>query len=375
MSIRLSLTRTIISASLFSCLVACDEQAKKPKGVAPPPIQSSKSGVCDSGGGKVADALAAGFFPRVAGDYCVDPNGDVRSYGAEAKGDLDKLCTDQLDGECEVYKGYGVDRMVIVPYVDGKGSPGTVSVKLARYQTPEGAYGFFTRRVVGDDDPAQRPPRPLKAGGSATLGSTIAYVWRGRYVAELSYANELQPPAKLKAAGDKILPAIAVPLGDKLPGDKTAPAAARKLPAKEQLKMGVRYEVKSLLGVDGTGKGAVGYYKRGEQRYRILSIIRPDEASAQDVIGTFKKRPGASSTKGVPVQAIVVPIKISDAGPTAEWVFGHVGGQVFGVGDEDHSLDGAKPAAESAKFRLSKDDKLALLKTLLEAEQKPAAAP
>ena len=74
-----------------------------------------------------ADSVSSAYFPRVAGDYCIDPNGDAKTFGESAAQPLDAVC-DLFDGECEVYKSFGLKRVVTVQYVDGKGSPGNVTV-------------------------------------------------------------------------------------------------------------------------------------------------------------------------------------------------------------------------------------------------------
>ena len=63
-------------------------------------------------------------------------------------------------------------------YIDGKGSPGAVNVNLSRFASVEGAYGFFTKRVVADADPAETVPAALDAGGAGALGSA-ALLGRG----------------------------------------------------------------------------------------------------------------------------------------------------------------------------------------------------
>ena len=179
--------------------LGCSKKAEKvEQGSAPPPIASSKPGACRSGGGSVSDALSSAYFPKVADSYCIDPNGDARTYGEAAKGTLETVCTELLDGECEVYKNYGLKRVVTLRYVDGAGSPGTVNVITSRFGSAEGAYSFFTKRVIADGDPADGTPKELSAGAEGALGTGIAYVWRGELVAELSYANELRRRIKSK---------------------------------------------------------------------------------------------------------------------------------------------------------------------------------
>src|SRR3954470_13757557 len=211
--------------------LACQKERTTERGAPPPPIASSKPGACASGGGAVKDAVSAAFFPRVAADYCLDPNGEARAFGESAPNSLDAVCTELFDGECEVYKSFGLRRVVTLRYIDGKGSPGAVNVNLSRFATAEGAYGFFTKRVGADEGRAESVPAELRAGGSGALGSGIAYVWRADMVAELRYTNELEPPDQLKASAQRALPPIAQAMGDLLPGDAHLPKAVSLLPS------------------------------------------------------------------------------------------------------------------------------------------------
>ena len=75
-------------AALSCLLVLASSCSKKEpaaeQGSAPPPIASSKPGACNAGGGTVSDAVSAPHFPRQAAGYCIDPNGETRSYGEAA---------------------------------------------------------------------------------------------------------------------------------------------------------------------------------------------------------------------------------------------------------------------------------------------------
>ena len=56
--------------------LACEKKSDPvEQGSAPPPIESSKPGACASGGGTIDDKVSSAFFPRKAGNYCIDPNG------------------------------------------------------------------------------------------------------------------------------------------------------------------------------------------------------------------------------------------------------------------------------------------------------------
>ncbi|MEB2311519.1 MAG: hypothetical protein OZ921_12390 [Sorangiineae bacterium] len=364
--------KLLVVGAILLAAAGCDKQRAAPdeQGAAPPPIESSKPGVCASGGGTVTDAESAGFFPRAVGDYCIDPNGETRAYGEGASGTLDKVCTELFDGECEVYKSYGLERVVTLRYVDGKGSPGSVSVNLSRFATKDGAYGFFTKRVVADADPAENAPASLDAGGAGALGTGIAYVWRGLYVAELSYTNEVEPPEQLKASSNRILPGLSSALGSKLSGDGVPPAGVAALPAANRVAMGISYDARDVLGVAGTGPGAVGYYKDGSRRWRVVSIVRADEDSAKDVMKTLKKLSGAQTLKGTTFDAVSFGLRSDDSSPRVEWVFGRLGARVVGIGDEEAVLGQGAAAEEQAKVALTAEQKLELLKRLVAGEPK-----
>jgi hypothetical protein len=352
--------RLAVSACLALSISCSKTEPSREQGSAPPPVVSSKPGACSSGGGSVSDPASAGYFPKLAAGYCIDPNGDARTYGEAAKGTLETVCTELLDGECEVYKNYGLKRVVTLRYVDGGGSPGTVNVVASRFASPEGAYAFFTKRVIADGDPADGTPKELAAGTQGALGTGIAYVWRGEIVAELSYSNELETPDQIKASSAKVLPDLARLIGEHLPGDAKPLPAVRLLPTEQLLPMGISYAHRDVLGVAGLGAGAVGYYRDGARRYRVVVLARGDEDSAKDVIGTLKKRPGAKGQKDLGFDAVAFSTRDAEGAPQAEWLAGRSGSSVIIVGDEQLVL---KPGAEGA--HLPADKRLSLLKAAL----------
>lgn len=363
---RFAASFVLVAALAVSCK---NKDALVEQGAAPPPIASSKPGACASGGGTVKDSASAGFFPRSAADYCVDPNSEARAFGENSPNGLDAVCTELFDGECEVYKSYGLRRVVTLRYIDGKGSPGAINVNLSRFASAEGAYGFFTKRVVADADPAETAPAALDAGGAAALGTGIAYLWRADMVAELSYTNELEPPDQLKASAQRALPPIAKAIGEALPGDKHVPPAVSVLPSEHRLPMGVSYAAKDVLGIAGTGPGAVGFYQDGADRYRVFSLVRPDEDSAKDALKTLRKMDGARGLKDTGVDAIAFSLKDDESSPPVGWVVGRKGGTVVGVGDEVFVLRGK---AEAVARRIPEPKKLERVKAILAL---PAAKP
>ena len=310
----------------------------------------------------MADAESAAYFPRVAGDYCIDPNADAKTFGKGAAAPLDAVC-DLFDGECEVYKSFGLERVVTVQYVDGKGSPGTVTVTLSRFGGPEAAYAFFTKRVVADGDPIEVAPAPLDAGGGGALGTGMAYVWRGGSVAELRYVHELESPDQIKASSARVLPAVARALGEGLPGGKDALPAVTLLPAANRIPSGVSYEYRDLLGVSGLGRGAIGFYKDGARRHRVFVGVRPDEEAAKDVIRTAKKLEGAKPLKDTGLEAVTIGIREGEGAPKLEWTLGRLGNVVVGVGDEAFAVTGS----DKDETRLSEAERFTKLSEILRA--------
>ncbi len=352
-----------VVAALLS-VVGCSKDEPRP---APPPAPpgasaTAKSGAaCAGGGGKVADAATAAFFPRATGAFCLDPNGGDKAFGEGAPLPLDHIC-DVFDGECEVYKGYGVRRVVEARYVDGGGGPATVDVHLSKFATTEGAFAMFTKRTVGDGDPAdEATPRPAEGGGAAALGVGNAYLWRGQYLVELTYNDESSAEAAIKNAGDRLLPVLLKDMGAKLPGDPQPLPAVAALPKDARLPMGVTFVTKDALGVDGVGPAALGYYRDGDKRWRVLSLVRADADQAKDVLATFARLTGATKEK-VPGSDAVRFMRKDTEGGAVEWVVARAGKGVIGVGDEPRAQRAGATAEERAKVSLTKDEKLDRLK-------------
>lgn len=353
-------------ASVLSLVISlgCTKSEEPRRSPPPPPAAAPKPAACAAGGGKVSDAASAPLFPPTSGGFCLDPNGGEKVCGEGAPFPIDHIC-DLFDGECEIYKGYGVRRVVQVRYVDGGGTPATLDVYLSKYGTSEGAYAMFTRRVVGDGDPAdEATPRPIPGGGAAALGVGNAYVWRGAYLAEVTYNNEAVAEAAIKVASERLLPGIIKDLGDRLPGEAALPPSAAALPAEGLIPLGRRFVTKDLLGVDGLGPGAFGYYRTGSKRYRVASLVRADVDQAKDILSTLSKLPGASREKRIGEGAVRL-MHNDGAGAPVEWFFARRGKLVLGIGDEPRALRSTMTADEHAKVSLTKDEKIDRLKKLM----------
>jgi hypothetical protein len=363
--------RLLALLTLVSGLVGCPKDDNQVSGGAPPPppTASAKEGACANGGGEVRDPATVAFFPRVAGGYCLDPEGDTRTYGEKAKLDMGAVCTTALDGECEVYIQLGLKRMVALRYVDGKAGVGTVEVYLSQFADPLGAYGMFTKRVIADSDPAETTaPKPLDAGAGGAIGTGRAYVWRGLYLAELQYNNEQESPEALAASSAKILGVLASEIGAKLPGATDKPPAAQRLPTENLIPNGIQFFPKDPFGLTGAGAAAVGYYKDGATRYRLVAIVRDNAEQAKE---TMKALRGSGAAPGQGAVASLPVLGLGDEGAVlalgeakSEYVFTRKGELVMGAGDEEL---GSQPGANGAPKRLTRDEKIARLRSWLSA--------
>lgn len=351
----------IIVAVSLACGCKSNESKRTPP---PPPVALPKANACEAGGGKLSDAQAAAVVPRKSSSFCLDPNGGDKVYGEGASLPIDQIC-DMFDGECEIYKGFGVRRVVEMRYVDGGGSAATINVYLSKFASVDGAYAMFTKRVVGDGDPAgEDTPRAIAGGGAAALGIGNGYLWRGAYLVEMTYNDETAAEKAIKAASDKLLVPLAKDIGDKLPGDTALPAPAAGLPKEKLLPLGIRFATKDLFDIAGVGPGAFGFYRDADKRYRFASMIRADDEQAKDVLGTLGKEPGATKEKGIGDGAVRF-LRKEGEGPTTEWIVARSGSRLMGIGDEVRVLRSGMSVEDVAKVSLSKDEKMARLKDAL----------
>ncbi len=361
-----SRTHGYLAAVALLAVTACKEDAPPPRREPPPP--APKAATC-GGEAKVNDPKAVAYFPGKAGNFCLDPNGSDKAYGADAGTSIDEICN-LFDGECEIYKRHDVDRVVEARYVDGSGSGATIDVYLSRYESTEKAYAMFTKRVVGDGDPAHPDtPRPIEGGGVSALGIGNAYLWRGKHLAEITFNDTSAASADdVKKKADAILPGLVKAFGAKLPGEAGLPTAAARLPKEQRLPLGLRFVTDELLGVKGTGAGAFGYYRDGEKRWRTVAIVKTDAATAKDVMKSFGGLEGAAKEKGIGEEA--VRVIVSYKGPEAEWLLARQGETIVGIGDESRVLrDGMSPD-EHRKKTLSQEDKRERLGAMLKPAEK-----
>lgn len=359
--------------SVFSAL-ACSESKQDtpppgppaPKGSAPPATATSAAAatatasahVCAAGAGENTDAESAPFFPSALSPkdspttYCLKPKGDVFSYGEKAKLPMDKVCTNAFDGECEIYKQFGLKRVVTLGYVDDAGKGVTIECVLSRFATADGAYGMFTKRVVADGDPkGEGVPKPFPAGAAGAIGTGRAYLVRGAYLVEIQYNSDSETPEQLAASSKRALTELGRVVGEKLPGDATPPPSAKALPAEDLVPNGVQYLVKDVPGFGAIGPAAFGFYDQAGVRTRVLSVVRASEAEAKTTFGTLKAK--GKPVAGVGDEAVALTV---GAEQKVDFVVARKGARILGVGDEEFALrsNGKPVGAEALTERAKK---------------------
>jgi hypothetical protein len=207
----------------------------------------------------------------------------------------------------------------------------------------------------------------LAAGASGAASSSNAYVWRGRYLAELTFVTEdtKMTPEAMARANERSTGAIAKDIGAKLPDPADLPPAAVALPTASRIPLGVAYYPKNALGLSGIGPVAVGYYKDGERRWRDVAIAQRDADAAKEVFRAFKSKAGSVPLKSLGDEAVQVVVQEAPDRAKAEYLVARKGSLIAAVGDEELVLDPTTPNEARAALRLTRDEKLGKLVSLL----------
>jgi hypothetical protein len=353
-------TTHALTLCLVTALTGCKEEP--PKRQPPPP--EPKAATCDAAA-RLNDPANVKLFPNKSGAFCLDPTGSDRGYGEGAKLSIDDAFS-LFDGEWEIYKQFGVEHVIEAHYVDGEGSGATIDVYLSKYASTESAYAMFTKRTVGDADPAHPDTaKPTKGGGAAALGIGNAYLWRGPFLAELTYNDSKASAKKIEERATGLLPPLVEAMGELLPGKGELPPAAAALPTDKRVPMGIRFITKDLLGVEGTGAGAFGYYADGDKRWRVMSLLHDDKAQAKDVLASFAKLAGANEEKALGDGGWRAMIEQS--GTQTEWIIGRKGSRIMAIGDEPGVLRPGMSPEEHGQKTLSQEEKRKALAAILDA--------
>ncbi|NUP05089.1 MAG: hypothetical protein HOW73_03395 [Polyangiaceae bacterium] len=368
----------LLSAWLGACGGGENDKVQPEKRGAPPPpattaTTSGSAAVVTCTRASADDELAKTFLPAKSEGFCLDPKEADKSFGKGAREPLEKIA-DLFDGEAKNYEDYGVERVVHARYIAEAGGPVSIDVNASKFASDAAAYAMFTKRVVGDGDPAdEATPKATEGGGAAALGIGNAYLWRGPWLLEIVYNDDAATPDKLAQDGKRVLAPFVKAIGEKLPGEKSPPAEVALLPAEGRIPMGMRYRLSGPFpgaagDVDHPAKdaigGAVGYYLDGTKRYRVSVVERADDAAAKAVYAAAAKSEGSKSVAGA-----------GDEATTYDWKEGALKGnvavarkgkRVVAVWDELRVMRGGMSDDERAKLTLSPDEKKQKLTAIAE---------
>jgi hypothetical protein len=148
------------------------------------------------------------------------------------------------------------------------------------------------------------------------------------------------------------------------------------LPATNMVnKNAIAYVPKDVLGIKGAGAGAIGFYKDGDRRYRLVAIPKADADQAKDLMKSLKAKPGSAAVAPASGdESLHVVLQASPDAAKVEWLFTRKGSLVAAAGDEETLLRAGDSPDQQSKVRLSKDDAIAKLRDWLASAPAPAAS-
>jgi hypothetical protein len=314
----------------------------------------------------IADARIAAWFPRATAGYCLDPNADVRAFGAKGQLPLGEAA-DLFTLDRERLERLELEEVVTASYVEDRDEPARVAATVLRFASVNGATAFFTDRLAEAAEVGRPVWRSLDAGAAGVLGDSTALALRAQAVVRLDFSSRGLPPQSLASAAAPVLTALARAMANALPGKAELPAAARLLPEAGRVPLSLRFSAPDLLGWAGVGPGAFATYgEGGGQHLRLALFAERDADSAEDVLRTLRKRAWFSALKHAPYDATRVVELDPKSGVGVEWIFGQKGALVAGA-----SLD-APPRAAPRGSPPERDRAVLEMKRLLDGLHGPA---
>lgn len=274
-----------------------------------------------------------------------------------------ELC-EQLPGDACAPQ-VGLRKILAARYISGVASSVDVNVTFLRFRDSDAAFAYFTGRVRSMRSSPNLRQAPLTVDGQAVVNGPLGVFWRGQLVGRLLYTNSELTPQQLTEIGGKTADAMLRELAGRVLGDSALPAAAARLPSSERVEFGVLFRPQSALGVLGSGKGALGFYQRGQRPYRIFVSAAPDESAARDLERLLRRQTGYRKLKNMPFGAFELDVKSDRDGPPACWLIGRWGSRLVAVGDDADALLPSLTEAEKEKRTLTRSEKLQLLRGLL----------
>ena len=308
----------------------------------------------------VATAEQGAELPTRAGDFELDPYAPPLGYGEGGRESLERACERVLGPGCRGDDRAQLARVVRFHYVHRQDRESGVDGVLSRYRDELGAYARFTAMVLGEEDSAATSAGAVELdAGSLVLRGDSAFAWRGRELLWLRQTDERVPGARREQTARAALPRVGRAILAHLGAPDTLPAVVQHLPGADRVPLGVRLLLDEAFGVPGLGPSAQGYYRTGNQRWRLAAVLRPDAESAQDVLNALERQPDARRVEQAPFEALLVSERSPLNEPVRGWVITRRGEVVYGVAEE--GLPGPGGGMSGSGVELTVQDKLSKL--------------
>lgn len=296
-------------------------------------------------GAPAADPCGAGVNPGAVGslggelleqhgDWCLDHFAPPASYGELGEESLERACERALGPGCRADEGAALRRVVRFHYVNRSEPLAGADGVLSRFREAPAAYARYTRAVLGDGEPELANATELDGGRLAQRGDSL-FAWRGRELLWLRYVDPRSGAASRQQLASESLPGLARALLARLGDPDALPVSVQHLPAGERIPLGVRLFLDEAFGVAGLGPSALGYYRQGNERWRMSALERPDAESAKDLMSTLEHQPEAHRIERAPLEALTLSERRGPGEPPLRWLIARQANVVYGVGTEE----------------------------------------
>jgi hypothetical protein len=305
-----------VTAALVLALAGCK---RTPPESTPPPSQqepprntgSSSSDAASSTAPPSSDDLppaanAAEF--RAAGR--VLPRGPIagfRQSGAVIHATGQNLFQ-QIDGDAVSYQNYGVRDYAKTDYR----KPGTklvATVSIYEFESALGAFGRYSMHLSSGRDPASLESQAVRIGAAGFQGRTQLIFVKESFLVQVDLADENEDvnESALFATAREILPALALATATNIPGSDNVPPSP--LVADNLVWGGASYVAQSVLDVENSGAGWIGWYRTADnKRYRVALITADNENNARAVANRFRLRGATALSNSAADEAFAVTL-------------------------------------------------------------------
>jgi hypothetical protein len=287
-----------VTAALLLALAGC--KRTPPESASPPsrqePLRNAESASFNGATPTAppsADNLAPPAAPaefRAAGR--VLPRGEIagfRQSGPVIHATAQNLFQ-QIDGDAVSYQNYGVRDYAKTDYR----KPGTTlvaTVSIYEFDSPLGAFGRYSMHLSSGRDPATLESQAVRIGAAGFQGRTQLIFVKQSFLVQVDLADENEDvqESALFAAAREILPALARATASAIPGDDSLPPSP--LVTENLVWGGATYVAQSVLDVEHSGPGWIGWYRSADnKRYRVALLTADNENAARAVANRFRLR-------------------------------------------------------------------------------------